>query len=218
MQSACQKGSASPGKAGRGRCSPPSPPQRRRGAARGAWHPGLAARAAAGQPSPRPPALHRPAERRVERPGRGPPSTLALPSAAVFCLCLPCSEEGLSGTQGARRLKSACGLGGRSPGSAMAPGSGLRGLPGCQPPAPHRAPLGQQPPWTPPWHTAFSILPPRLHCCCNSSCLLGEMRFLSQDFDSPHVPRFTNREETPVKIWCDRIFEWAGHIGEADLP
>lgn len=126
MQSACQKGSASPGKAGRGRCSPPSPPQRRRGAARGAWHPGLAARAAAGQPSPRPPALHRPAERRVERPGRGPPSTLALPSAAVFCLCLPCSEEGLSGTQGARRLKSACGLGGRSPGSAMAPGSGLR--------------------------------------------------------------------------------------------
>lgn len=32
-------------------------------------------------------------------------------------------------------------------------------------------------------------------CCCNSSCLLGEMRLFSQDFQIPLLSRFTNREE-----------------------
>ncbi|KAK2493223.1 hypothetical protein MC885_009238, partial [Smutsia gigantea] len=77
-QSACQKGSASPGKAGRGRSPPPPNPRRRRrrrGSARGAWHPAL-------PPEQQPGNLRAPPScgPEVERPGRGPPSTLP-PSA-----------------------------------------------------------------------------------------------------------------------------------------
>lgn len=67
---------------------------------------------------------------------------------------------------------------------------------------PHLRQLGHQPLWTLPWHAAFSILtkPPR--CCCNSSCLLGGMRFLSQDFHSPHLPRLTNGGKPCQDLVC----------------
>ncbi|CAN0117882.1 unnamed protein product [Rangifer tarandus platyrhynchus] len=69
-----------------------------------------------------------------------------------------------------------------------------------------------------PCHTAFSIRTPRPRCCCNFSCFLGELRVLSQDVHSPHLPRFTNREENLVKIWISMYdFESSSEKGHTYL-
>lgn len=92
--------------------------RRRRGSARGAWHPAL-------PPEQQPGNLRVPPScgPEVERPGRGPPSTLRR-----LCFCLRSSKEELSGRREPEDLRPPASnsraycLGHRSGGSAIAPG------------------------------------------------------------------------------------------------
>lgn len=102
----------------------------------------------------------------IERSGRGPRSTLPLPSAVVVSFCLPSSEEGLSGRREPEDClenasnKHAYWLGHRSQGSAIArvprPPVNLTNT------APdHISASWFTSPFGLPWQTAFSILTQR---------------------------------------------------------
>lgn len=150
-----------------------------------------------------------------ESPGREPLSGLPVPSAVACLFASPSQRKGYQDrTQGTRRqCEDACfqptdqpTLWVISPGTApVRLGPGLPVSHTCTAAAYISASRVTHPLWTVPWHIAFSI-PALPGCCCNSSSLLGEMRFLSQDFHIPLLPRCTNRVGNAVKDLVRRVF------------
>lgn len=161
-QSACQKASAGPGKAGRRRCPPAAA-----GSREGSPAPG--SRCSGRQRS----SLRRDVSRFTilqagdERPGRGPPPTLPLPWLWLSVFASPFQRKGYQDrTQGARRpsegslLPAGPASSHRFWGSAIAPGSQAASLPHRGSTARISASWITQPLLTPPWHAAFSSTRP----------------------------------------------------------
>lgn len=181
-RSACQKGSPSPGKAGPGRCPPTQPGC---GEPR---HPGLV-RLCGEDPheaSRTPRDLHAGWRDREAQSGTSiHPSPL--PVSVLISLQL---QKGHPSPGTARRKRSSC-----PPARLPPPARPLSlSLPARKGPSAS----------TSGWHTAF----PSAHGGCNSSCLRGEMRFLSQDFPAHicHVSP-TGRKESPAPSCCVGIFQ-----------
>lgn len=145
----------------------------------------------------------------VERPGRGPPSTLPLPSALVVSASAPqrksYRDAGSQKTEDRLLPTAEPTVWAIAPEAApLLPASRASRLPVSRTDkaTAHISASRPQSLQTLLWHTAFSILTQRPCCCCNSSCLLGEMTFRSQDFHSPHLPHFTNGGKPCQDLVC----------------
>lgn len=164
-RSACQKGLASPEKAGRGRFPYPG------GCGGELGTPVLRLDL---QPRAAPPAFHPPAS-----PGRK-----GLPCSAEGLSRFRCREaEGNVKDAGFHRAspRMVCAIAPRQrhcPWFLGLPTKTLLLLP---------ASWVSRSLWAVPWHTC--LLHPQFSCGCNSSCLLGKTRLLSQDSHIPLLPR-----------------------------